>query len=1459
MKISNKRIALLTSASVAVLGSAAPAYAATVTSPGIFHSTTDAGPVNDTITLCDIGDTCHYTGPVSQYGDSGADTNLTILNHGNADIGAHQTVTATTGAAFAFADNNYAIFQEAYAAGAASVAIDNDGVLLIDVGAKAVANTGAALALADNGGIYQLAFGNTGEAAFTNAGTLTISASANANGLLQAQANANVGEGVYEQALAYSGTLDISLNNSGNLNVAASADATSKGSSNARAGARGIFQEGLAFGTGGTAALSFSNSGDIEVSALAVANGTFASANAGANGVVGLLNANVGKATIDSTNSGTIHVVGSGSAVATGTGIGFAGQAYALGHAAGGIGQQVGAETASAVLTNSGTVELDGIANASGVGAFASAGAADGIYQYMLGTVVNGTEDNSGTVLLNATANAVASLGGARAFANANDGMFQSAMGKGVFGATSSVNAILTNSGTVSLEAQANASGAGYATAGAGAVGALEQLVSGQIAAATLTNSGTVTADAHAAALANGAVSGTGSSAVTVGQASAAAFARGARQSVSGETAAANVTNSGKLNVAASATATGISHAHANAEAVGVQQTISLAGTTPATVNASFSNSGTINVAANAEATAATGTAAASAVGYETYRNGFPGGFDVAVSNDGAMNVTAEAAAPVNANATAVGIHIQAQSVIGYTPTASGGQVLDLLAQPITGSITNSGSLTVLAKALGMGTTATTHTNTTSGGATTQVVTTHPHSAAHATGIRVNGGLLGTETITTTANGAVNVNHHNATIANSGTIDVTAITGKGGAADAYGIRVTSNGVSTPAGEVLTINNSGDIIVRYSTDGGTTFHRGTAINVSEAANKSVINLLKGNVTGDINVQTGDAINVTGGETNFNGVINASCYDAAAIAAGGDNPAASSCGVGTLTVNGGGNLHLTVDPVDGPSYVFINTFNMGADGTLTYDLPPATGGTATPGTYPQIFADTANLDGTLVANIASSSGLYDTTLYDNIIDANVRNGTFDACVINGIPTASLLLHAGCVYDNQNNVDLAVTRTPFDQVAGLNGNGVAVGTGLDSYFDVGLTGGAANMFADLFLMTDAANYNTALNMLSGSSYANYLNSFPSLGVHYNDLTDHATNCEVPALAGSVLECRASSPIHVWGQLDYQTRKADGDQEAGDSRSKRFTGLLGIDASVGNAAILGIDGGYVSNKLHDSQFGDSIKGNGWQLGAYAVYDPGSFFVKGVTTYSSMNGDATRHINFSGLGTGTGFAATPTGNPDVKMWTFGLHGGARLAMGGNSVVTPYLDYDYVNAKLDGFDEDNGNGAALTVSSGKSNHSFLTGGVKWAGAMGGVVPEVNLGYRYRFGDERSQFHGWFTPDPENDFDIVSSAQKKGTFLAGLSVGGKVGPVDLRIGYEGEFNGSVTSHSGNFKIVLPLGGHAAPPPPPPPPPAPPPPPPATQTCADGSVILATEACPAPPPPPPPPPPAPERGM
>ncbi len=70
-----------------------------------------------------------------------------------------------------------------------------------------------------------------------------------------------------------------------------------------------------------------------------------------------------------------------------------------------------------------------------------------------------------------------------------------------------------------------------------------------------------------------------------------------------------------------------------------------------------------------------------------------------------------------------------------------------------------------------------------------------------------------------------------------------------------------------------------------------------------------------------------------------------------------------------------------------------------------------------------------------------------------------------------------------------------------------------------------------------------------------------------------------------------------------------------------------------------------------------------------------------------------------------------------------------------------------------------------------------------------------------------------------------------------------------------------SHSLLFSIIYNFAEPAAPPPPPPPliaTVAPPPPPPPTQTCWDGTVVLASDICPPQPAPPPPPPPAPVRG-
>ena len=151
----------------------------------------------------------------------------------------------------------------------------------------------------------------------------------------------------------------------------------------------------------------------------------------------------------------------------------------------------------------------------------------------------------------------------------------------------------------------------------------------------------------------------------------------------------------------------------------------------------------------------------------------------------------------------------------------------------------------------------------------------------------------------------------------------------------------------------------------------------------------------------------------------------------------------------------------------------------------------------------------------------------------------------------------------------------------------------------------------------------------------------------------------------------------------------------------------------------------------------------------------------------------------------------------------------------------------------------------------------------WSGYIGAGAGLADV--RYKIGiDDLEGLDGGTVSDSDSSiaWQLIAGMRKAISYNLDLGVKYRYF-VAPKVSYEddlGELSGKFKSHSLLASLIYNFGAPPAPPPPPVVAP-PPPPPPATQTCPDGSVILATDMCPPPPEPyvpPPPPEPTPERG-
>ncbi|WP_265569306.1 beta strand repeat-containing protein, partial [Sphingomicrobium nitratireducens] len=951
-------------------------------------------------------------------------------------------VTITYGDASAYAIGSNAFHQ--YADGSAvDASMVNNGMISLNVDGDAKAAYIAYVEAYGSAIVDQYVNATSGHAVISNAGTIMGSANASAIGS-GASAYASI---VAIDQYAEGSLLDVSLANGGMIDIAAAAFAS----------ATEGYREAVAYATAARQYINGSevngavvNSGTVLVDAMATLNAPDGFAEATAIGLLQYLSASTAAAQM--TNAGIVSL--EAIAKASGTGV------MADAEASDALYQHIDADNASGVMYNSGSVYMHASASANGLDVMAYADANDAMNQLIHGgAAAFASLTNSGSVTAMASAHAVGvgtsevgtgttattiTFGNAWAYADAQQGIYQEASAAGT------ASAFLSNSGGVFASAFADASAGDYAFASADATGIEQEVYSyGSMAVGELYNGGLVWASATANAL-GGDV------------ARLYADAEGINQNVdggSGGSASAYLSNSGTVLAIASGHATGTSYVDANAYARGIDQrafgdlsavaVMTNSGYIEAAANAfgshsgsegyveayatgavqevgpywfssatgdyamDFANSGTISALATASLVGG-GRAFAGGYGYvgRLYDGTF--GFD----NDGLINVAAQAVATSGgAGAYATGVQINALGTTIDFGTLTGTSDDVVIPATLSGDLVNTGNITVAAVASGVLTSDTTPVLTTSGPGTAIASTLTTYTAlsfASAVGVHLDGALV------------------DASVTNSGTIMVDAWTANGDAADvgglanAYGVLVTGAAEgATPTTETFVFTNDGGMIQsRVSGDGGATFARGFAVDVSDAPNASILNLYgEGDIYGHIHLQDGDTVNVEMGETSFDGLFNPDMEL-----------------VGDLVIGNGGALFLRDDPhrtdnmYDGPSGGWLDTLTIEADGTIIYELPTWSDAATAEASYSQLFVNTANLDGTLLIRPNSENGLYDDAyFFDNVIkttndaDASSRNGMFDTCAIDSGIT--LFLELECIYDTSGNVDLGLERVRFD----------------------------------------------------------------------------------------------------------------------------------------------------------------------------------------------------------------------------------------------------------------------------------------------------------------------------------------------------------------------------------------------------------------------------------------------
>jgi uncharacterized protein with beta-barrel porin domain len=390
---------------------------------------------------------------------------------------------------------------------------------------------------------------------------------------------------------------------------------------------------------------------------------------------------------------------------------------------------------------------------------------------------------------------------------------------------------------------------------------------------------------------------------------------------------------------------------------------------------------------------------------------------------------------------------------------------------------------------------------------------------------------------------------------------------------------------------------------------------------------------------------------------NGVVRNVATDAGGALVG----FALNVATGAVTVNNG-----TFDGVIFSGGSLVNA------GLITVSVP-GTGATHTITTFQQAASGVLRLRGDAAGNrdrlvieqpstlggalqVALQPGLYgNTTVYASMVRGGGGfGGTQFAAATASSPYFTVSVTYGAI--TPTDVDVTLTRIPFNQVPGLTVNQRAIATALEQAYNPGLTGPAATLYTNLF----AAPGLPVLDSLSGEIASAVQNPSFALGMQVLDMMSgrQQRRRDMPCTGSSG---GGSGRWSAWAAGLGLGGHRDGDAGIGSARlgSSSAGGAAGADMCIGSNFVLGITVGAATTDFSlDGRAASGTARTGF-VGTYGSWSFGPVYVDIGLAYLRNEYSTTRTATVNTLNEiATGdFAGNQVASRMEAGWRFHVRG----------------------------------------------------------------------------------------------------------------------------------------------------------------------------------------------------------